>query len=157
MDSSHYASYSTKVSAMYIYMRRDQVPEWWEGLSRRILWLGSTQDHILGCSHTARLREAPSPVGLGDSDGGWGWERQGSDVLTFGLGLAVRRPDVFLKEMNITAVQPSLLKYGQESSLCTGSDQLVEVSLSFTVNMVVSLRYNEVIQTWRGVAYAGDS
>lgn len=50
----------------------------------RIIWPGSTQDHILGCSHTARAREALSPVGLGDRDGGWGWERQGSDVLTFG-------------------------------------------------------------------------
>lgn len=62
-----------------------------------------------------RVREALCPVALGDSDGGWGWERQGSDVLTFGLGLAVHRPDVFLKKMNTTTVEPILLKYGQES------------------------------------------
>lgn len=110
-----------------------------EGLSGGIFWLGSTRDPLLDCSHTARVREVLSPEGLGDRDEGWGMGvgKAGLRCSHIRLGLAVRRPDVFLKETNTTAVQPRLLKYGQESSPNNGNDQLVAVNTSFKDSMVV--------------------
>lgn len=58
-------------------------------------------------------------------------------MFSHSAGLAVRRPDVFLKEMNTTTVQLRLLKYGQESSPSTGNDKLIAVNARFKVSMVV--------------------